>query len=105
MNNNLHDPTKRILDTVAKRITEISNRQSLITLTRGIWSKDKKNLTILVSVLPDSATDTAIEFLTRNKNELRGALFEEMKLVRIPYLSFANDEGEENRQAVDEALL
>jgi ribosome-binding factor A len=89
---------------VSERLNQLSNHQTLITLTRGVWSKDKKVLTILVSVLPEQRTAEVLEFLMRNKDELRGALFNTLKLARVPYLLFENDEGEDNLQSVHEAL-
>ena len=77
---------------------------SLITVTRVILTPDNKNATILISVLPKEKENAAYGFLKRNLGEIRKYITKGLNVNPIPYLDVAIDEGEKNRQKIDELL-
>ena len=81
-----------------------SNRQSLITVTACEVSPDSKNATILISVLPESHEQTAVEFMNRRRNDFRDYLKKNLKTKIIPYVTIEVDRGEKNRQLIDQLL-
>lgn len=85
-------------------IARESNRESLITVTRADLSPDFKNATIFLSVLPVSQEERALDFLKRQRSEFRVYMKKHLKLKTLPFVDFAIDFGEKNRQDVDAAL-
>jgi ribosome-binding factor A len=80
------------------------NKTSLITVTGTSASKDLKRATIFVTVLPESMEHTALDFLKRKRGELREYLKKNMSTKNIPFLDIELDQGEKNRQKIDELL-
>ncbi len=78
---------------------------SLITVTRVLLSPDNKKATIMVSVLPREKEKAAYGFIRRNLGELRKYVTKGLKINPIPFLDVQIDEGEKNRQKIDELLL
>ena len=97
---------------VANQIKELSaeflgrenNRTSLITVTSATCSPDLKRGTIYISVFPSSKEHDALEFAKRKRPELREFLKKNMPIKIIPFIDIAIDEGEKNRQKIDELL-
>lgn len=97
---------------VANRIKELAagflmrenNRTSLITVISCNASPDLKRATIYITVFPNSKERTALEFVKRKRAELREFLKKNMPIKTIPFLDFAIDLGEKNRQKIDELL-
>jgi ribosome-binding factor A len=79
-----------------------SNHESLITVTRSDISSDLKNVTIYLSVLPETQTEKAMAFAKRVRTDFREYLKHKSKLHPIPTVDFELDLGEKNRQRVDE---
>jgi ribosome-binding factor A len=79
-----------------------SNRESLITVTGSRLSSDFKNVTVFLSVLPETQTEKALAFAKRVRSDFREYLRQKSKLHPIPTIDFVLDEGEKNRQRVDE---
>ena len=77
---------------------------SLITVTRVILSPDGKRATIMVSVLPREKEKAAYGFIKRNLGELRKHITKNLRINPIPFLDVEIDEGEKNRQRIDELL-
>lgn len=78
------------------------NKSSLITVTQVEMSKDEKSATILFTVFPESFEKTALEFAKRKRSEFKDYIKEHVRFGRIPFVDFAIDEGEKNRQRIDE---
>ncbi len=78
------------------------NKSSLLTVTNVEMSKDGKSATILFTVFPDSFEKTALEFAKRKRSELKQFIKEKVSFSRIPFLNFAIDLGEKNRQKIDQ---
>jgi ribosome-binding factor A len=95
---------EELMRLASRYIEQVSNRQSLITVTNAAVSSDLKNVTIYVSVYPDAQEDTALSFLKRNKKEFLYFLTEKGRFGRLPSIKFALDKGEKHRQRIDELL-
>ena len=81
-----------------------NNRTSLITVTYADVSADLKKGTIFISVLPNSAEESALNFCKRKRSDLRDFIKKNMATKNIPFLDFEIDYGEKNRQRIDELL-
>ena len=77
-----------------------SNRQSLITVLRADISPELANAMIYVSVLPESAEKSALDFLKHSRGDFRAWIAKEVRFKRVPTFDFALDFGEKNRQIV-----
>lgn len=77
---------------------------SLITVTRVLLSPDSKRATIMISVMPKEKEKAAYGFIKRNLGELRKYVSKNLKINPIPFLDVQIDEGEKNRQKIDELL-
>lgn len=78
---------------------------SLITVTRVIMTPDNRKAKIMISVLPREKEKAAYGFIRRNLGELRKYVTKNLKVNPIPFLDIEIDEGEKNRQKIDELLL
>jgi ribosome-binding factor A len=81
-----------------------NNRTSLITVTGADCSPDMKSATIFITVIPTSKEKTALEFAKRKRPELRDYFKKNMEVKNIPFVDIKIDEGEKNRQKIDELL-
>ena len=77
---------------------------SMITVTRVLMSPDGKRATIMVSVLPREKEKAAYGFIKRNLGDLRKHVTKSLRINPIPFLDVQIDEGEKNRQKIDELL-
>lgn len=77
---------------------------SMITVTRVILAPGGKHATILVSVLPRDKENAAFGFIKRNLGEMRKFVQKGLNINPIPFLNVEIDEGEKNRQKIDELL-
>lgn len=99
-------------DKVANLIKKLSaeflerenNRTSLITVTSANCSPDLKKATIFITVLPDDKEKTALEFIKRKRGDLREFIKKNLNIKNIPFLDVELDQGEKNRQRIDELL-
>jgi ribosome-binding factor A len=97
---------------IANQIKELSaiflerenNRTSLITVTSCSTSPDLKKATVFITVLPDEKEILALDFVKRKRKELREFLKKKMQIKIIPFIDIKIDEGEKNRQKIDELL-
>ncbi len=96
---------ERIKELSALYIEKESSNTSLITVTRVLISPDNKNATIMISVLPREKENAAYGFIKRNLGNLRKHITKNLKINPIPFLDVKIDEGEKNRQKIDELLL
>lgn len=81
-----------------------NNRTSLITVTSCSVSPDLKRATIFITILPDSKEAVALNFVKRNLGEIREFIKKNLEIKIIPFLDVAIDQGEKNRQKIDELL-
>jgi len=94
-----------IKELAAIYIEREAGNTSLITVTRTILSPDNKRATIMISVLPREKERAAYGFIKRNLGELRKYVSKNLKINPVPYLDVEIDEGEKNRQKIDELLM
>ncbi len=86
----------------AEFINRESAGQSLITVTGAHESNHGHTMTILLTVLPQSREQAALDFLARKKREFGAYVAERAKLRFLPSTEFVLDLGEKNRQRLDE---
>jgi ribosome-binding factor A len=79
-----------------------SNRQSLITVTDVSLEARGSRARILVTVLPESEEEKAVEFIHRQLSDFKEFVKDRARLMRIPFFDVAIDKGEKNRQRLDE---
>jgi len=93
-----------IKELTASFLARENNRTSLVTVTSATCSPDLKRATIFITVLPIEKEKDALEFAKRKRHELREFLKKNMPIKIIPFLEIAIDQGEKNRQKIDELL-
>lgn len=91
-----------VRECAAAYISRESDRTTLVTVTRATFSKDRKNVTIFVTVLPEEKEEVALSFLKRHRSDFKHYLRDHAALKHIPFVNFELDLGEKNRQRVDE---
>ena len=94
----------QIKELAAEYLGRENNRTSLITVISCNTSPDLKKATIFITVLPNSKEHDALDFTKRKRPEIRDYLKKKMNLKVIPFLDVRIDEGEKNRQKIDELL-
>ncbi len=100
-----HEKRHALLKRLAAQYIEgESNHTSLITVTDVRLSEDLKKSVIFITVLPDSKEKEVLEFLKRNRAELRDYIREHAKMGLVPFLDVEIDNGEKNRQKIDSLL-
>lgn len=88
----------------AKFLEKESNNTSLITVTSCSVSPDLKKATVFITVLPDNKEHDALDFVKRKRSELREYFKKNINIKVIPFVDIKIDEGEKNRQRIDELL-
>ncbi len=81
-----------------------NNRTSLLTVTSATCSPDLKRGTIYITVFPTDSETSALAFVKRKRGELREFLKKNLPIKIIPFIDIAIDQGEKNRQKIDELL-
>ncbi len=94
----------QIKELAAEFLGKENNRTSLITVISCNTSPDLKKATVFITVLPNSKEHDALDFAKRKRPEIRDYLKKKMNLKVIPFLDIKIDEGEKNRQKIDELL-
>lgn len=89
---------------VAEFLSTVSNRTSLITVMAVDLSPKRDKAVILISVLPETQEAAAIEFTNRQRGAFRDFLRSRLSMQRLPRITFAIDQGEKNRQRLDNLL-
>jgi ribosome-binding factor A len=104
MNQRNQKIANNIKELVAQFLGKENNRTSLVTVTVCTVSPDLKQATIFITVFPETKEKPALEFIKRKLKELREFLKKNMSIKIIPFLSVEIDQGEKNRQKIDELL-
>ena len=97
--------TNHIKELAATFIEREAGPTSLITVTRVLLSPDNKRAKIMISVLPREKENAAFGFIRRNLGDLRKHVKKGLKINPITFLEVEIDEGEKNRQRIDELLI
>jgi ribosome-binding factor A len=93
-----------IKELTAQFLGRENNRTSLLTVTSATCSLDLKRATIFITVFPTEKERAVLDFVRRKRGELRELLKKNMPIKIIPFLDVRIDEGEKNRQKIDELL-
>ncbi|KKQ85973.1 MAG: Ribosome-binding factor A [Parcubacteria group bacterium GW2011_GWF2_38_8] len=93
-----------IKELAAKFLERESNHTSLLTVISCAVSPDLKRATIFITVFPEEKEANALDFAKRKRKELREYLKKNMKIKIIPFIDVQIDQGEKNRQRIDELL-
>jgi len=93
-----------IKEITAMYIGKKSGSTSLITVTDVALSDDGKRATILVNAFPRDKENAACNFIKRSLGEIRKIIVRDLKINPVPFLDVKIDEGEKNRQKIDELL-
>lgn len=97
--------TNHIKELSALYIEKEAGTSSMITVTRVDLSEDGKRAKIMISVLPREKEMAAYGFIKRNLGELRKHISKNLRINPVPFLDVAIDEGEKNRQKIDDLLI
>ena len=81
-----------------------SSRIALISVTRVIASKGADEMAIYLSVFPGEKEAAAMDFVERKSVEFRKFVAEHTKIKTLPKFIFVIDQGEKNRQRIEELL-
>ena len=96
----------KVADFIKERAAEFlireNNNTSLLTITAASRSPDLKRGTVFITVLPETKENEALDFVKRKRTEFRHYLKNNMRTKTIPLIDFAIDQGEKNRQKIDE---
>ena len=97
---------KRIAELIgheaASYIAREAGNQSMITVTRTVLSANAERATVFVTVFPLEQTGPALSFLLRIAHDFRTHLAKNTKFHPLPKIEFLLDDGELNRQRLDE---
>jgi len=94
----------QIKELAAQFLERENNRTSLLTVTSCAVSPDLKRATIFVTIFPTFKEKSALGFVKRKRGELREFLKKNLPIKIIPFLDIVLDQGEKNRQKIDELL-
>ncbi|MEK7628258.1 MAG: ribosome-binding factor A [Patescibacteria group bacterium] len=91
-----------LIEAASTYLARISNKQSLITITRADVADNYSEATLFISVLPESDEDKALAFANRHLSEMHTYVSEHVRMKRTPIFTFVIDHGEKNRQALED---
>ena len=104
----MSDRTEKVSNLIKEKTAEFLGREnngtSLITVTRANVSPDLKRATIFITVLPGDKEKTALLFAKRKRPDIRDFLKDHLMTKVIPFIDIEIDQGEKNRQKIDELL-
>lgn len=92
---------EKIKRSAAEFIAREAGRRTLITVTGVNLSANDKSATILVTMIPESEEKEALDFLKRHRADFRAFFKKDVRSRDIPFVDFAIDYGERNRQKID----
>ena len=100
-----HEKTTSLLkDLAADFFVRESAGPALVTVTRVELSPTRREATVFLSVLPQSFEDAVLGFARRHAGDLAGFVKSKSRMRVMPRFEFVIDEGEKNRQRIDELL-
>jgi ribosome-binding factor A len=65
-------------------------------------SKSRDRVTVFISCFPDEKIHAALAFLERQRQEFSDHLKKSTRIRPLPRVEFMQDDGEKNRQRIDE---
>jgi ribosome-binding factor A len=88
----------------AEYLEHESNRDALVSVTHVDISPDFKNAMVYLSVMPESAEQSALDFAKRQRAGIRSFIKERIKTRVLPFIDVCIDLGEKHRQKIDNIL-
>lgn len=82
-----------IQESVARFIERESNKTSLVTVTRVELYERGHRAMIYISVMPEGAEESALNFLKRKRSQLREQIKHDLNIKTIPFLDVTVDTG------------
>ena len=79
-----------------------SNKDSLITVTRTDVLDRGRRALVYFTALPKEKEEAVLEFAKRRKRDFRQFIMDKKSFGFVPRINFCIDEGEHNRQRIDE---
>ncbi len=104
MTNRNNKVARGIKELGAEFLSKENNKTSLITVTGATCSNDLKRATIYITVFPTIKEKSALDFVQRQRHNFREFLKKNLPIKVIPFIEIAIDQGEKNRQKIDELL-
>lgn len=81
-----------------------SNKDSLITVIKtDIFDRGRRAL-VFFTVLPREKEEASLEFARRRRRDFRQFIMDKKSFGFVPNIDFCIDEGEHNRQRIDELI-
>ncbi len=93
-----------ITELASKYFNIESNREALITITKTEIENRGKIAKVYFTVLPEEKQESVLEFMNRKSRDFRKHLTESRAFGFAPNIKFFLDQGEKNRQRIDELL-
>jgi ribosome-binding factor A len=88
----------------AEYLERAASEGALVTVTDATISPDRKRATIYLSVLPESEEKRVFESVKRKLSDIREYVGKHARMRVLPFIEVEIDEGEKNRQKIDELL-
>jgi len=79
-----------------------SNQTSLLTVTSVALADRGKKATVYFTVFPESKQKGAVDFTKRRRSDFKEFLKNHTRLQHLPFVDFKIDQGEKNRQKIEE---
>lgn len=86
----------------ARFFNEVSNKTSLITVTRAELSDTQRVAKVFITVFPEDKESEASDFAKRQQYNLKQFLTGRIKSRQMPNIEVLIDKGEKHRQRLDE---
>lgn len=93
-----------IRELAAEFFSRNSNRTSLITITDVELKSRGAAAVIKFTVMPVNQESAALDFMHRQLTDFKAYVKSRSRIMRIPYFEVAIDEGEKNRQRVENII-
>lgn len=93
-----------LMHLAAEYFSREGNRENLITFTHAEMLDRGRRSNIYFTVLPSDQEESALQFVRRKRNDFRLFVMQKNLFGFMPQINFAIDDGEKNRQRIDELL-
>jgi ribosome-binding factor A len=94
----------QIKEIAARAIERESNKTALITVTRVELFERGRKAMLLISVMPETGEESAMNFVKRLRPNIREEVKKALNIRTIPFLDVDIDSGEKARRHIDELL-
>lgn len=91
-----------VRELAAEFLARENGGQSLVTVTRVDITERERRAIVYITVLPREKEGSALDFANRRAPDLRAFFKQRSRMRTLPFVEFRIDEGEKNRQRMDE---